>query len=416
MNKFKEWSSNLPGLLFLIVLLVLISRNYKNSCEPEAKEKNSTAAETQNVAIPEEMVKIYFPDFTRLERVDTVLYLVKNDKEELGRLIVTTPLADNIIGFAGNVPLVLAVSPEQRILGLELLENIESPGFVKRIAKTGFFDSWDGKSLEEALELKVDAVSGATMTSDAVKGSIVKAISYHLRAEKKSDDVNWLALIKIALGALIIVFALFSCFDGKRFKKYRWALLVASILVLGFWTGYFVSFALLYGWLLNGVSISGSLILIVIVVLALVLPLFTGKAFYCYYVCPFGAAQELSGKLCKKKWIIKGRIAKALKYLRKIFFAVIFLLLLAGVTIDLSLLEPFSAFMFGVAARWTIALALTFLLLSVFIARPWCNYFCPTGQLLEFIRHKTTNKTIQRICIEWIILLIWIGIVFFILS
>lgn len=286
MNKFKEWSSNLPGLLFLIVLLVLISRNYKNSCEPEAKEKNSTAAETQNVAIPEEMVKIYFPDFTRLERVDTVLYLVKNDKEELGRLIVTTPLADNIIGFAGNVPLVLAVSPEQRILGLELLENIESPGFVKRIAKTGFFDSWDGKSLEEALELKVDAVSGATMTSDAVKGSIVKAISYHLRAEKKSDDVNWLALIKIALGALIIVFALFSCFDGKRFKKYRWALLVASILVLGFWTGYFVSFALLYGWLLNGVSISGSLILIVIVVLALVLPLFTGKAFYCYYVCP----------------------------------------------------------------------------------------------------------------------------------
>ena len=84
-------------------------------------------------------------------------------------------------------------------------------------------------------------------------------------------------------------------------KRWRYVLQVSSVLILGFWSGYFVSLELLFNWLLNGVPWGARVLLPVIAVLALACPLFLNKAYYCAYLCPFGAAQELVGKVRKKK-------------------------------------------------------------------------------------------------------------------
>lgn len=68
------------------------------------------------------------------------------------------------------MPLFLAVSEEDVILGLTLLDNSESPGFLRRLEKKNLFSAWNGKTLEEAEQLNVEAVSGATMSSDAIRG------------------------------------------------------------------------------------------------------------------------------------------------------------------------------------------------------------------------------------------------------
>lgn len=82
-----------------------------------------------------------------------------------------------------------------------------------------------------------------------------------------------------------------------------------------------------------------------IAVLALACPLFLNKAYYCAYLCPFGAAQELVGKVRKKKIAPKGVWKNVFKYTRVIYFMVILALLLWGIPLELASLEPFPAFL-----------------------------------------------------------------------
>ncbi|MFR5658339.1 MAG: 4Fe-4S binding protein [Butyricimonas faecihominis] len=117
--------------------------------------------------------------------------------------------------------------------------------------------------------------------------------------------------------------ALASMFWGSRMKRWRYVLQVSSVLILGFWSGYFVSLELLFNWLLNGVPWGARILLPVIAVLALACPLFLNKGYYCAYLCPFGAAQELVGKVRKKKIAPKGVWKNVFKYTRVIYFMVI---------------------------------------------------------------------------------------------
>lgn len=410
-NQISAWMAKLPGILSLFLILFLLSGYYKETGE---KQREGEAAAAGIEKVPPEVITEYFPGYTEMVQESEVLFRVKADGKIVGSFIVTTPIADEVTGFAGKVPVALALGTDGRIRGLYLLENQESPGFIKLIARKGFFDSWKGKTPEEAIKLQVEAVSGATMSSNAVKENIQKALAYYLQQKAGESEIHWTGWLKNGLGYALVILALLSMFPIKILKKYRWVLMTGSVLILGFWNGYFLSFALLYGWLMHGIPWSGKILLPLVALLAFFIPLFFGKSYYCYYLCPFGAAQELAGKIRKKKMIPKGYWRTVLKYTRRSYFMVVIGLLLAGITLDLAQFEPFAAFMFGAAGRWVLALALTFLILSIFFSRPWCNYFCLTGQLLEIIRHGKANKSAGRIWIEWIGVVILAALVLFV--
>ena len=407
--------TKLPKIILLCVIVYLISLNFKTVEE----DKGGTVETEQSDIVPLDEVKKYFPTCTSVEKVSDVRYDVKGDGKVIGKLIVTTPVADDLIGYAGNVPLFLAVSGEDVILGLTLLAHSESPAFVRRVEKSDFFTSWNGKTLEEAAELNVEAVSGATMTSDAVRGSVKKALNFYLERDGGGQHTDWLKTIRHALGGLVVLLALASVFWGSRMKRWRLPLQVASILILGFWSGYFVSFELLFNWLLNGIPWGARVLLPVVALLAIACPLFLNKAYYCAYLCPFGAAQELMGKIRKKKIVPKGIWRNIFKYTRAAYFMMILALLLWGIPLELASLEPFPAFLLAAASGWVIALAVIFLVLSIFFSRPWCNYFCLTGELLDILRKgdgKASPERWKKVVGEGVALVIFLGVLYFILQ
>jgi hypothetical protein len=61
---------------------------------------------------------------------------------------------------------------EGQIRRIVLLENRETPGFVRRVERAGFLEKWSGLSVAQAAALDVDAVSMATMTSSAIARSV----------------------------------------------------------------------------------------------------------------------------------------------------------------------------------------------------------------------------------------------------
>jgi polyferredoxin len=58
--------------------------------------------------------------------------------------------------------------------------------------------------------------------------------------------------------------------------------------------------------------------------------------------------------------------------------------------VNLSALEPFDAYLIGIAGWGSIAIAILGLVASLFVSMAYCRYGCPTGALLSFLRRNSS--------------------------
>ncbi|MBI9057510.1 MAG: 4Fe-4S binding protein [Labilibaculum sp.] len=331
-------------------------------------------------------IRILFSDASSY-KVQKDSIIVFSKEHQIGWAYNTSPISDSIIGFASSVPLLLAYSNQDSLVGITLLKNYESPDFVQKIKETGFMESWNNLKIQDVLNAKVDVVSGATLTSKA----IIKTVKHRTGKILKQSvsltvQTDFLAIFKSVLGVVLLILALIQFFTPKTLKRFRIIYQILLVVILGFWSGTFLSLFSFNNWTVHGIDLPAKLFVFAVLVLSIVIPLLTSKAFYCSHLCPFGASQDLLGKVRKNKLKLPNNVKQFVATLREKVFATIMLLLFTGVSFDLTNIEPFSAFLFRSASIPVIVLAVTFLLLSIFIPRPWCNYACPTGYLLETIR------------------------------
>ena len=135
--------------------------------------------------LPVEEVKPYFSDAAKTKAMDTAYYEVKDAKgNKLGTVLFSSPYSDGIKGFNGPTPLLIALDAEGRINNVVLLENQETPNFAKRVVDGGLYQAWNGLTVDEALDKQVDAVSGATYTSNGVKKSLIARLKAYQKQLK----------------------------------------------------------------------------------------------------------------------------------------------------------------------------------------------------------------------------------------
>lgn len=369
----------------IIVIVIILSLNKKEKSYIRLNDQTELKVPELNSSI-----LTLFPDTKELIQTDSSIYQVvgKNDSV-YGYLIYTSPFTDDILGYGGPTPLQIAVSPEKKILNVALLpENDETPGYLEWVVENGIFESWNGLTVAEAVGKKVDVASGATMSSEA----IIETMQHRLAMLNNSSfdkPFDWMKLWSNMAILLVLAFAMYSYFSPKKTKNLRLLLLSLSTLVLGLWQGKMLSLASDYNWLTNGINWAASWTLILILGISIVLPLISGKSFYCTYLCPYGALQELIGKITKRKLVIPEKLRTLLVRLRPVYLILIVAALLTGLPVDLANFEPFSAFAIQSASIIVLVLAGFFLGISVFVSRPWCKYFCPTGTILtQFNRKK----------------------------
>ena len=114
-----------------------------------------------------------FPKAAYVELTETATYAVKNKKGKvIGTVLLSSPYSDDIKGFNGPTPLQIAMDEKGKIIEVRVLDNDETPSFLKRVINAGFLDSWNGLTAEEALNKEVDAVSGATYSSNGIQKSL----------------------------------------------------------------------------------------------------------------------------------------------------------------------------------------------------------------------------------------------------
>ena len=324
-----------------------------------------------------------------------------------GTFVVNTRvLAKDVQGYGGPVPLKIHIDKDGKLTAIEAEPNAESPSFFDRAKE--LFSRWQGKTIDEAMAEDVDAVSGATFSSKAIIGNVQRGLAYAQKRGQWGEDGSVgalgtsappivgsvgnsvgaletsappiVALIAVLLGAVVPLFT-----NNRRLHLVQ---LVVNVVVLGLWTGTFVSYTLFLRLFAGGVSLSaiGTLAApLLMLIVALLYPLAGRSGHYCAHVCPFGSAQELAGKLSRRKLRITPRVLRVLTALRNLLWGVLMALLLTGTCTAWIDYELFTAFIYSSASVWVIVLAMLFLVLSVWVPRPYCRFVCPTGALMKSV-------------------------------
>lgn len=101
-------------------------------------------------------------------------------KQSDGTYVVnTTTLAKDVKGYQSTTPLKIYIKKD-KIVKIEALSNTETPKFFKKV-ETGVLGKWNGKSVKAAQSLKVDGVTGATLSSNAVKENVKRGLDYYVK-------------------------------------------------------------------------------------------------------------------------------------------------------------------------------------------------------------------------------------------
>ena len=329
-----------------------------------------------------------------------------------GAIVVNTRLlAKDVQGYGGQVPLRIHIDKGGVVDSIEAEPNAESPDFFNHASS--LFGQWQGKTVDEAMAEEVDAVTGATFSSRAIIANVQRGLAYAKRhaelynaseadffapdaagsplgAAGSADGLgafasamgwslgSFVALLVAMLGAIVPLFV--------NNRRWHYVQLALNVVVLGLWTGTFLSYTLLMRFFSGGINIAtfGTIAApFVMVWVAMLYPLIGRPGHYCANMCPFGSAQELAGKLTRRKPRLSPRLNRALNVFRNVLWGVLMVLMLTATWTAWMDYELFTAFLYTSASMWVIVLAVLFLILSVWVPRPYCRFVCPTGSLLR---------------------------------
>ena len=98
-------------------------------------------------------------------------------KEDGMTVVNTTELGKDVIGYISPTPLKIYIQ-KNKVVKVEALKNQETPKYFVKV-KNALLDKWNGQKVADAQKLKVDAVTGATMSSDAVIKNVQLGLEYY---------------------------------------------------------------------------------------------------------------------------------------------------------------------------------------------------------------------------------------------
>ena len=209
-----------------------------------------------------------------------------------------------------------------------------------------------------------------------------------------SVQMNPWMISKIVLWVLIAIVSTSFLRKNKVTSKVRNYFLVGGVIIFGFIYGVEPNPVSSLRNLLKNVFLQQRLlpaILLVFVILLLV-SWWSNKSI-CGWGCQFGLLQDLLYRIPSRKRKPPIRLSQIIR----LFFFVGLILGLVVWKIDwLAFIDPFGIF------RWSfsqpVILGMSFvsavLILSVFIYRPWCHFFCPFGFISWIVEQKSLNKPV----------------------
>ena len=315
----------------------------------------------------------------------------------VGWLLRSGPVADGVRGYQGPTEVLCGLDAGgERIAGVRLRRSYDNEPYVGYVREdVGWLGSFKGLTLAEmaAMDFEkvgVEGVSGATLTSYAVAASLKEmsaAAVVPVGVGGLGGEERWTwRRADVVLGVVVVggvVMGMTRLRGRERVRKVWQAVLVA---VPGLWLGSMVALPQLAGWMEHGVSWRTGLGMLLMAVVALVMPWATGRQVYCHQICPHGAAQTWVGRLGLKKLTVSVRWHRVLRRVPGVLLVAAVFSVVFAWGWPLASLEPFDAWVPRVAGVASLVLAVAGLAAAAVVPQAYCQYGCPTGALLRYVR------------------------------
>lgn len=301
------------------------------------------------------------------------------------------------VGYGGPLEMLVGIDPQGKIVGLQVVDHTETPGFFRLLAANRFFKQYLNLEVTQSLYLDngIDGVSGATLSAEAVASSVRQVADTVATSELNKTVPKRRASVKfgvpeIALIALFVTGYFAHKMRGSEVRNYkkaiRWVTMIVGIVVIGFMynkpftlanvtsflAGYWPNWRTnLYWFLLIGGILFATTV--------------HGKNPYCHWFCPFGSTQEVLSRITDVNTYRPRNLHGVFKWVQRgiAYFAILFGLALRQPAATSP--EPFGT-LFNQTGDWpSWVLLVVVLLTSLIIYRPFCNYLCPLHPVVDFI-------------------------------
>ncbi len=322
----------------------------------------------------------------RLEPVDH--YLVKDEKGTvIGIAFLTSAVPPPVRGYRDELDILTGMDTSGTITGVTILSHQEDPEYIGKLTAAGFLKKFVGRSVDRGFD-DIEAVTGATISSNTIKKDIqTAAFEVHRKLIdsgiiRKEAGTTMRPFDALAAAAVVVLMAgAVAAVLMPRQRWLRYALWIASFAAVGIWlnapitVGTFVD-------LRNG-TLPPHLPLLLLLFFAVIASLVKGNL-YCAYMCPFGALQEGASRLRFPKCRPADSAEKNAGWLRWIILIASVFAIAIGVQ-SFRTIEPF-ALLFSRTRMFVVYIhAGVVIAVALFIRRPWCKYFCPTGAVLDLL-------------------------------
>ena len=97
-------------------------------------------------------------------------------------IVNTTKLGADVQGYNGPTPLNIYIK-DDKIQKVEALPNDDTPGFFQRV-QNELLSKWNGMDVKKAATAEIDAVTGATYSSNVVKENVKIGVKYYQKHKK----------------------------------------------------------------------------------------------------------------------------------------------------------------------------------------------------------------------------------------
>ena len=114
---------------------------------------------------------------------------------------------EEFIGFNDVIPLEITIE-DGKIVNINILDNKETPRFLDKVKNAGLVERFYGLTPSEVINLDIDAVSGATYSSNAIIKSVKTRMNIY---EKEMNPSPWTWQLFGIIGCAVVLLLLSIC-------------------------------------------------------------------------------------------------------------------------------------------------------------------------------------------------------------
>ena len=307
---------------------------------------------------------------------------------------------NHIRGYGGPIQLGVLLTNEGKVKQVQHISSRETESYLSKILNKGFYNRFKEIPLEK--EHTIDAVSGATLTTEAIATTTSELVNlYHESLINRIEDRNIASFSILAENTLwwilhiVLIGLLFIYGIQKKYKKSKRDIRLLSFFSV-LYIGFFMNNSFTYVSFLHpflGTSLSS---MVALYALFSLLGAIWGKNLYCKYVCPYGHLQRIGLNLSKNKFSKKFFISN--KWIKNIRDGVA-IALITGILLGMRSWGNFEIFpdVFGLdfTSIWFI-IAILLILVNLRYPFIWCRIACPTGAVLDKINDFSNKKVVIK--------------------